>query len=229
MFHFIYKGKFDCLISKGTFEMYIQNLYHSIKKHCGITYNPKKITITMETDETRKKNMSGTSGWTDFGKKYPDYEIVLHFFGYPKKEQTFDILNWFFEKIVTHELFHIFIPDILGNSCWTEGVTEFMMIWYNDIVNNTNTMREYNLELQHKYNEITDETYKAHRYGYITGFKKMAALYTKNPSVIEDIKKSMKERDYRKNYTDADIIAYNPKFKTFFTSRCNKHIPHVFT
>jgi hypothetical protein len=50
MFHFIYKGRFDCLISKDTFEMYIQNLYYDIKKRFGVTYNPKKFTIKREGD-----------------------------------------------------------------------------------------------------------------------------------------------------------------------------------
>jgi preprotein translocase subunit SecA len=77
--------------------------------------------------------------------------------------------------------------------------------------------------------KTTDEKYKAHKYGYITGLKKMVTLYNKDPSVMDDMKKIIKEYDRTKEYTATDIIAYNPKFKTFFIGRCNKHIPHDLT
>jgi len=229
MFHFIYKGRFDCLISKSTFEMYIQNLYYDIKKKFGVTYDPKKFTIIMEMDgtETRK-------GFGGVVKKIvPNYELVLFLFGYPKKEQTFELLNYFFGTVITHELFHLFIPYVIDNSCWSEGVTDFMTLWYRDTLWHRDTISEHLSKLQHEYNEITDEKYKAHKYGYITGLKKMVKLYYENStsqiSIIDDMKKIMKEFDRTKKYTAADIIAYNPKFKTFFTGRCNKHIPHDIT
>jgi hypothetical protein len=219
MFHFIYKGKFDCLISKDTFEMYIQSLYYNIKRKFGVTYNPKKFTITMEMDGKDKRK--GYGGNTN--ENYPNYELRLQMFGFPKKEQTFDLLNSFFGNTVTHELFHLFIPSVQDNSCWSEGVTDFMTFWYH------NTIFENLSRLQHDYNEITDEKYKAHKYGYITGLKKMVTLYNKDPSIMDDMKKIIKEYDRTKEYTAAHIIAYNPKFKTFFTGRCNKHIPHDLT
>ena len=98
-----------------------------------------------------------------------------------------------------------------------------MTFWYHD------TITENLSRLLHEYNEMTDEKYKAHKYGYITGLKKMVTLYNKDPSVMDDMKKIIKEYDRTKEYTATDIIAYNPKFKTFFIGRCNKHIPHDLT
>ena len=206
--------------------MYIQNLYHSIKKMFDITYDPKKFTIIMEMDGTDKRK--GYGGHVE--EIYPNYKMLLQFFGVPKKEQTFEKLNNFFGHTVTHEMFHLFIPEVHENSCWSEGVTDFMAFLYVDIVNHTATINGTLSKLQRQYNEITDEKYKAHIYGYITGLKKMVTLYTKDESVFwDDMKKIIKEFDRTKTYTAADIIAYNPKFKTFFTGRCNKHIDYDVT
>jgi hypothetical protein len=164
---------------------------------------------------------------------YPNYTLQLQLFGFPKKKQTFELLHYFFGTIVTHELFHLLIPYVKGNSCWSEGVTDFMTFWYRDTLWHRDTISEHLLRLQHEYNEITNKTYKAHKYGYITGLKKMVKLYNENPtsekSIIDDMRKIMKEFDRTKEYTAADIIAYNPKFKTFFTDRCNKYITHDIT
>lgn len=44
------------------------------------------------------------------------------------------MLQNFFGGIIRHEIFHFFIPYIENNSCWSEGVTDFMTYWYNDTI-----------------------------------------------------------------------------------------------
>ena len=223
MFQFIYKGRFDCLISKQEYETYVMKLYNDMKTRLGIKWSPKKFVITFESDPTREKGIGGS---TDYDRKTDIvYRLHLQLFGYPKKEQTFDLIQQMFGYTLTHEMLHFFIPSVKDNSCWSEGVTDFMTFWYSDSI-------EENLHrVKQHYKHIEDPDYKQHLYGYITGFKKMAALYKESPSVIDDMKRIIKEfnTDEAKKHDHAasDIIAYNSKFKTFFTGKCNRHIPHV--
>jgi hypothetical protein len=80
-----------------------------------------------------------------------------------------------------------------------------------------------------EYRNIKDKKYKEHKYGYISGFTKMAKLFYTNKLIINDIKKIIKDFDKnrQKKYTKFDIISYNNKFKTFFTEKCNNNIIHV--
>jgi hypothetical protein len=66
-----------------------------------------------------------------------------------------------------------------------------MTFWYN------NTIDENLIRLTNEYKNITDQTYKKHKYGYITGFKKMAKLYKEEPLIINDMKHLIK--DFNKN------------------------------
>lgn len=223
MFQFKYKGKYDCLIPKDVFETYVQDLYNDMKKRFNVTWSPKKFVVTMEMDPKRPR---GWGGNTDYDRKTDIiYRLHLQLFGLPKKEQTFDILQMFFGNILRHEMLHFFIPSIKDNSCWSEGVTDFMTYWYTD------TISENLSRLQREYKEITDSDYKAHKYGYITGFKKMNSLYTENKSLINDMKRIIKDFNMnsdskKKEYTSSDIIDYNSKFKTFFIGKCNIHALH---
>ena len=223
MFQFRYIGKFDCLISKNIFENYVENLYNNIKKCFEISWSPKKFVITMEIDPKKKR---GIGGCTDYDRKTDIiFRLNLQLFGYHKNDITFSILEDLFGYILTHEMLHFFIPSVKNNSCWSEGVTDFMTFWYN------NTINENLIKLTNEYKNITDQIYKKHKYGYITGFKKMDKLYKEDPSVIDDMKHIIK--DFNKNdmikkkeYTQKDIIEYNQKFTIFFIGKCNKHFVH---
>jgi len=222
MFIFIYKGKYDCLISKKDFESYIKNLYFNIKKKLNVKFTPKKFIITMSMDKNKQKGWGGTTNI----EKYNIFNIELQLNGYPKKLQTFDVLSRFFGDIIRHEIFHFFIPYIKNNSCWSEGVTDFMTYWYN------NTIKIKLKERLDEYNSINNKKnkeYKEHKYGYISGFTKMAKLFYKNNLVIDDIKKIIQDFDNnrQKIYTKDDIILYNNKFKIFFIGKCNSHKPHI--
>jgi len=222
MFTFIYKGKYDCLIIKEDFESYIKNLYFDMKKKLNVKFTPKKIIITMVMDANRRQSWGGS---TD-NSIYNIFNLELQLYGYPKKLQTFDMLQHFFGDVVRHELLHFFIPYIENNSCWSEGVTDFMTYWYN------NTINIKLIEHLEEYNSIKDKIYKEHKYGYISGFSKMARLFYKNNLVINDMKKIIKDfnkndKNRQKKYTKDDIILYNKKFKTFFWRKCNSHIHHV--
>jgi hypothetical protein len=222
MFIFIYKGKYDCLISKKDFESYIKNLYFDIKKKLNVKFTPKKIIITMSMNENKQQGWGGTTN----NEIYNIFRLELQLHGYPKKLQTFEILSRFFGDIVRHEIFHFFIPYIENNSCWSEGVTDFMTYWYND------TIKIKLKEHLDEYNSINDKKYKEHKYGYISGFTKMAKLFYKNNLIIDDMKKIIQDfnkndNNRQKSYTKDDIILYNNKFKTFFIGKCNIHKVYI--
>jgi len=223
MFQFIYKGRFDCLITKEMFEAYVKNIYSKIQKELNITMVPKKFIVTMEMDSNKPK---GYGGYTDYDRKTDIiYYLNLQLFGYPKKEQTFELMQGLFENILIHEMLHFFIPSVKNNSCWTEGVTEFMTFWYLDIIDETL------LRLENEYKEIKDAKYKEHKYGYLIGFKKMVKLYNEDKTVINIMKKIIKDfnknsESKQKEYLSSDIISYDKRFKTFFTGKCNHHIEH---
>ena len=83
MFQFIYKGRFDCIITKDIFEQHVKNLYNDIKKKFNITMDPKKFIVTMEIDSKKSK---GYGGYTDYDRKTEIiYYLNLQLFGYPKK------------------------------------------------------------------------------------------------------------------------------------------------
>jgi hypothetical protein len=222
MFEFIYKGKFDSLITKETFELYIRTLYADLKKLFRVTWSPKKFIVSMEINTTKPQ---GWGGNFEFDPTTSGYKLNLQLFGYPKNKQTFAVIDKLFGHTLIHEMLHAFIPYLQNKSCWSEGVVEFMTFWYTD------TIRENMARLAIEYKNITDQEYKQHKYGYLTGCKKMAALYFADPSVIEDMRRLI--RDFNKDleskkvqWTAADIVAYNPNFRTFFGGRCNQHIAH---
>jgi hypothetical protein len=223
MFRFIYKGNFDCLITKDVFETHMQNLYYDMKKRFNIKWSPKKIIITMDMNSKKSKGWGGT---TNYDRKTDIvYRLELQLYGYTKKEQTFEILQKLFSITATHEMLHFFIPYVQNNPCWSEGVTDFMTFWFNDTISDNLT------RLKREYLEITNKEYKSHKYGYITGFKKMAALYKKDKAIITDIIQMIKDfnkndNNKKKNYEQSDIISYNAKFKTFFIGKCNQHYTH---
>jgi hypothetical protein len=223
MFQFVYKGKYDCLITKEIFETYVKTLFNNLQKYFAVTWAPKKFNVIMEMNRNKPQGWGGTLKHSDDSSEIT-LQLMLH--GYPKKLQTFEVINKFFGSIVTHEMFHVFIPYIKGNSCWSEGVTDFMTSWYN------NNIVETLAQKMDEYKTTKDPIYKAHKYGYLTGFKNMVKIYNEDNSVINTIRKIVK--DYHKNdetrnkiYTSLDIISYYPKFKVFFTGKCNKHIDHA--
>jgi len=221
MFEFIYKGKYDCIISKDIFELYIKTLYFDIRKKLNVKFKPNKFIVTMIMNPNKQQGWGGIIN----NKIYNIFKLELQLYGYPKKLQTFEILQRFFGDVVRHEIFHFFIPYVENNSCWTEGVTDFMTFWYNKTIDKK--LKEYLDE----YKLITNLPYKKHKYGYICGFKKMANLFKKDYLIINNIKKIIKDFNKmpnlrKKKYKKDDIISYNNKFKIFFTKKCNNHITH---
>jgi hypothetical protein len=222
MFQFIYKGKFNCLITKDVFETHIEQLYDNMKKMFGISWSPKKFIVTMEIDPKKSK---GWGGNTNYDFKTNTFLLTLQLFGFSKNEQTISIIEKLFGYVLTHEMLHFFIPYVQNNSCWSEGVTDFMTFWYTD------TISENLFRLKKEYKEITDPSYKQHKFGYLSGFKKMVKLYEDDPSVITDMKRIIKDfnkndKNRQKIYTHKDIIEYNPKFVGFFIGKCNTHVKH---
>lgn len=222
MFEFTYKGKFNCIITKNVFETYVKRLYNNLKRRFKVSWSPKKFLVTMEIDPKKPQGWGGTV----LEKSSETYSLLVQLFGYDKHEQTFAIIQQLFGNILTHEMMHFFIPYIDNNSCWSEGVTDFMTYWYSD------TISETMFRLEKEYKQITDPSYKQHKFGYISGFKKMLKLYKKDPTVIDDMLRIIK--DFNKNeitkqktYTRKDIINYNPKFSVFFIGKCNEHVTHT--
>ena len=102
MFQFRYIGKFDCIITKKEYELYIKNMYYNMKKIFNIKYSPKKIKITMEMNPKKSQGWGGTSEIYSGDINSDIYEMKLQLFGWPKKLQTFNILANFFGHTITH-------------------------------------------------------------------------------------------------------------------------------
>jgi len=221
LFRFIYDGEFDCLIDKSTFERCVQSVYLRMKTKFKVRWTPAKFVVTMESNPLRKKAIGGT---TDFDRKYDIvYRLRLQLHGYPLKEQTFKMLFDLFEYTLTHEMMHFFIPSVQNNSCWSEGVTDFMTFWFLE------SMPQNLLVLKYEYANETNLVYKRHRFGYVKGFQRMHALYVMDPTVVQDIIRMI--QTFNKNtaakkkvYAASDIASYNSKFKDFFIGKCNTHI-----
>jgi len=231
MFQFIYHGRFNCLITKDTFETYLKDMYANMKKLFNITWSPAKFVVTMEMDPTRPRGIGGN---TDFDRKTDIiFRLRLQLFGFPKKDQTFELMQEMFEHILRHEMFHFLVPSVQDNSCWTEGVVEFMTNLYRQHGSQKTNLESSLYRLTQTYNETIDVVYKEHLYGYVNGFKKMLKLFNEDPNILDDIRKIIQDFNktddtYKRPYSAADIIAYNPKFKIFFRGRCNKHVVHEF-
>ena len=134
-----------------------------------------------------------------------------------------ELIQEMFEHTLRHEMFHFLIPSVKDNSCWTEGVVEFMTNLFRQHGSQKANLESSLYRLTQTYNETTDIVYKEHLYGYVNGFKKMLKLFNEDPDILDDIRDT-----YKRPYSAADIIAYNPKFKIFFRGRCNKHVVHEF-
>jgi len=211
---FVYKGRFDCLVSKKTVEAYVKDLYLSLRSRFKVKWAPKHFVVIMEINPRKEKGWGGNNWYEG-----DTFTLQMQLFGFPKREQTFRILQRWLGDTLTHEMLHLFIPSVQGNSCWTEGVVEFMTFWVQG------TIRENLVKTMQEYKEITDEAYKQHKYGYVVGFKKMNALYEEDPGVLKVVSKMISDNT-RKVYTKADILAYDARFRIFFTGGCNRHVPH---
>ncbi len=219
-FVFQYKGKFDWLISKEVFEAYCRHIYAGLKREFQVAWSPKAFRITVETDPKKPRGWGG-----NFQQDAAGFHLELQLFGCPKKEQTFTLLQSLLDHTLTHEMLHGFVPFVEGNSCWTEGVVEFLTYWYHGNV------QENLAVLEEEYKAITDPAYKQHKYGYLEGVRKMAALCAKDARVLHDVKRLVREcnrneTNHFKVYTRQDVVAYNPGFAAFFGPKCN-HVPHT--
>lgn len=153
------------------------------------------------------------------------YTLDLQLYGFPRKTQTYAILHEFLYEVAIHEIFHFFMPYVHNCSCWSEGVTDFMTMWF------CNNLDKFKIVNEWKYNNQVEQKNKAHRYGYVTGYKKMYDLYQANKEqILKDIFRMIKDywrndETIEKEYTPEDIIQYNEKFKTFFANtKCMQHI-----
>ena len=101
-------------------------------------------------------------------------------------------------------MFHFFIPFVINYDLWSEGVTDFMAEWYNNNISNhlSSIVREYK--------QITNPNYKLHKYSYLAGYKKMVKLYKEDESVINIMKKIIKDcnknKSNKKKYIQNQIL-----------------------
>ena len=218
-FVFRYKGKFDWLISKEVFEAYCIHIYDDLKRVFKVEWSPKTFFITVETKANKQRGWGG-----NFQKDAAGFHLDLQLFGCPKKDQTLTLLQSLLDHTLTHEMLHGFVPSVQGNSCWTEGVVEYLTYWYHDkVADNLARMEE-------EYKAITDPRYKKHKYGYLVGARKMSRL-AKDEGVMKDLKRliwdyNRNEESHLKVYTRQDVVAYNARFATFFGAKCF-HVPHA--
>jgi hypothetical protein len=206
------------LRNKEYFEKRVKHLYNCLKREFDIKWSPKQFIITTKVNYNAKEQ-----GWGgDTQRKFAKNGDASYFLNLQLFSSTLDI-DVFIGTTVTHEMLHFFLPYVEGNSCWSEGVTDFVTFWFHD------TIDENLKKLKREFKNIADLEYRAHKYGYITGFAKMVKLYKKSPTtVIRDIKRLVRDHHttLQKHYTVDDIVAYNPAFKTFFLHLCNEHVVH---
>lgn len=221
MFEFVYKGERDFNVTKTVFETFITTLYEDLRHLFRAQWSPKKIIVTMHVDPKLSRMIGGTTN------KLSKYRYVLDLFlhGIEKQKQTKTVVDELFNYTATHEMFHFFMPYVHNNSCWSEGVTDFMTFWFRNKLE-----KEVPLSLKN-YQEIKEPQYKKHRRGYALGLNKMFELYKKNPSVLGDIKLMVFDywvdvRSVTRSYSAKDVIQYNPSFKTFFGSEACVHHPY---
>ena len=134
----------------------------------------------------------------------------------------------FLEKIIVHEIFHLFIPGIIykngsQNSCFSEGFVEFLTYKYN---NKLSTIIKECI----KYNKIKNKKYKQHSFPYIFTPYYMYKRFIRNPEKIYNLIYDMIYNfnnnyiNYYKKYTKEDIIKYDKLFKKLFTKKCDNQI-----
>jgi hypothetical protein len=218
MFEFVYKGESDFNVPKPMFETFMKTLFADLKQLFKAQWSPKKIIVTMHVNPKMDRMIGGTTN------KPSKFRYVLDLFlnGIEKPKQTKKVIDELLNYTATHEMFHFFMPYVHTNSCWSEGVTDFMTFWFRNKLE-----KEVPLQLK-QYNEITDAQYKKHRRGYAMGLNKMFELYKKNPNVIVDIKQMVFDylsdiTSVTRAYSAKDVIKYNPLFKTFFGSNACVH------
>ena len=218
---FNYVGKFY-LSKKKDFENFFIKTIINIIEIYKIKYFPKKIIVNFEckqyNDSSGNCSFGGT--WSNIRKKTHMPILLLQSWNLPKKDYKF-----FLDKIVVHEIFHLFIPSIKENGCFSEGFVEFLTYKYNnnldDIIKN-----------QEIYNKLENNEYKIHKYSYYYTPLYIYKIYLKNPDKIDNLINIMifdfnkNYKNYYKIYKREDIINYNIIFKKLFSKKCNNHILH---
>jgi hypothetical protein len=228
---FKYIGKFY-ICSKKDYELFFINTIKNIIDMYNIKYFPRKIIIKFESKKYKSKGGYSYGGtWDnifDCREKGKVAKLLLQAWNLPK-----NMYNEFLEKIVVHEIFHLFIPGIYykdgsENSCFVEGFVEFLTYKYNNKL--SSIIKEYI-----EYNKIKNKNYKEHKFPYIFTPYYMHKLLIKKPEKINNLINNMIYNfnnnyiNYYKKYTKKDIIKYDKLFKKLFTKKCDNHIPHKLT
>lgn len=129
-----------------------------------------------------------------------------------------------FYHIIVHEFFHLFLPHIEGNACWSEGVTDFFAFYFQNCLYAIEEATAKVVAVK-----TSDPTYYRHKHGYITGSTDMLRLYMKAPDRMDaTLRKVMQDTNAtkaatEKRYEQSDILAFDPAFEVFF----RKDIGHI--
>lgn len=222
---FIYIGKFY-ISSKKFYEKFILETIHNIIKLYNIKYFRSNIIIKFESKKYKNKKEGYSFGgtWSNNMKI-----LLLQAWNIPKHE-----FNNFFNNIIVHELFHLFVPNVfmsksIQNGCFTEGFVEFLTYKYN------NDLEEGIREYVKEYNNIEDKIYKKHKYMYFYGLTYMNKLYQKDPEKIDILinnilfDRNKNKKSYYKTYYPEDIIKYDKRLKKLFIGKKCNHIPRTLT
>lgn len=156
--------------SKRRFERFVEYHLSRIVRKYRVRYMPSPLTIILESGTLKDPSHSSYGGtWLSKQKLY----LQLYNLRTPKGIRTF------LREVVIHELFHLVVPIVTGNSCWSEGAVEFMTYLY------LNEVHEALAEKIREFEESTDKVYKEHKYGYVEGFRVLVDMWKKNPRGIE--------------------------------------------
>lgn len=222
-FNFKYIGNYNHVVSKKDFEDRCKYVYHDIKSKYKVAYTPSAINIIFKTknDERAGSSWGGTCS-TDLKKR--TFQILFEIRNKPPEQQDRYFTDLFFKKTIVHEFFHFFLLNAGNSVCWGEGVVEFMMAHYtHNLAWIPKLMTEYK---NIKVNNTNDAKYKKRKYPYAYGSMNMLKLYKESPRRIHNVLASIirdmcaSDESFAHKYTAAEIIAYAPEFKIFFTKQC---------
>jgi hypothetical protein len=225
---FNYIGKFY-ISKKKDFEIFFIKTIQNIINIYNIKYFPKKIIVNFESKiYYDSKNCSYGGTWNNVREKNYVPTLLLQSWNLQKE----DYKN-FLDMMVVHEIFHLFVPSIENNGCFSEGFVEFLTYKYNNNLDDIIKNKEI-------YNKLDNNEYKIHKYPYHYGPFCIYKIYLKNQPKIDDLINNMifnfnkNYKNYYKIYKKEDIISYDKVlrklngspviFKKLFSKKCNHTI-----
>ena len=220
-FTFTYDGPFLFDVDKAMYEHTVKTAYCSIRAMFEVQYVPDRISV-----KYTGKNASRGSGQTNYGATTNREINTVTYQVFVDPSDTTGLFNEF-QHTIAHEFFHLFLPFVAKNACWSEGVTDFYAFYFRNCLYSIKDVAAKVIAVKK-----SDPTFYRHKHGYITGSTDMLRMYMKAPTRLDaTLKKVMQDTNATKAaatkvYTQSDILSFDPAFEVFFRKDIG-HIEHV--